>query len=84
LSVGDGLLGEIVIDDKSMHGVVSEVLSDGASRIWSQELEWCGIRCGGGNNTGVFHSSEIGKGLDDVSNGGSLLSDSDVNAMKFL
>lgn len=31
LSVGDGLLGEIVIDDEAMLSVVSEELTDGAS-----------------------------------------------------
>jgi hypothetical protein len=39
LSVGDGLLGEIVVDDQGMLAVVSEVLTDGAARVGSQELE---------------------------------------------
>ena len=43
LAVGDGLLGEIVIDDKGVLGVVTEVLSNSTSRVWSQELEWSGF-----------------------------------------
>ena len=39
LSVGDGLLGKIVIDDQGVLAVVSEVLTDGAARVGSQELE---------------------------------------------
>lgn len=31
LSVGDGLFGEIVVDDESVFSVVSEVLGDGAA-----------------------------------------------------
>ena len=43
LSVSNGLLGEIVIDDKGVLGVVTEVLSNSTSRVWSQELEWSGF-----------------------------------------
>ena len=43
LSVGNSLLGEIVIDDEGVHAVVSEVLTDGATGIWSQELERGGL-----------------------------------------
>ena len=38
LSVSDGLLGEIIIDDESVLGVIPEVFSNGASGIRSQEL----------------------------------------------
>ena len=39
LSVSDGLLGEIVVDDQGVLAVVSEVLTDGAAGVGSQELE---------------------------------------------
>jgi len=39
LSVSDGLLGQIVIDDQAVLSVVSEVLTDGAAGVRSQELE---------------------------------------------
>ena len=43
LSVGNGLLGEIVVDDEGVLAVVSEVLTDSASGVWSQELERGGL-----------------------------------------
>jgi len=43
LSVGNSLLGEIVVDDEGVLAVVSEVLTDGASGVWSQELERGGL-----------------------------------------
>ena len=39
LSVSNGLLGQIVVDDEAMLAVVSEVLTDGAAGVRSQELE---------------------------------------------
>jgi hypothetical protein len=82
LSISDGLFREIVIDNQSVHSVISEVLTNSASRIWSQKLEWCGIRSGSSDDTGVRHGTGISKDLDEVSDSGSLLTDSDVNAVK--
>ena len=39
LSVSDGLLREIVIDDQGVLAVISEVLTDGAAGVGSQELK---------------------------------------------
>ena len=41
LSVGDGLLGEIVVDDEAVLAVVSEVLTNGTAGVGGQELEGC-------------------------------------------
>ena len=84
LSVGDGLLGKIVIDNKGVLGVITEVLSNGASRVWSQELEWSGIRGGGSDNHGVFEGVSLVEESHNVGDGGSLLSDSDVDAVEGL
>jgi len=54
LSVGDGLLRQIVIDDQGVLAVVSEVLTDGTSRVRSQELKRCGLGGGGGNDDCVL------------------------------
>ena len=43
LSVGDGLLGEIVVDDEAVLAVVSEVLTNSAAGVGSQELEGSGL-----------------------------------------
>jgi len=84
LSVSDGLLGEIVIDDESVSSVVSEVLSNSASGVGGQELKRSGIRGGGGNDTSVIHGTEVLEGLDDVGDCGSLLSDGNVDAVESL
>ena len=56
LSVSNGLLGEIVIDDKGVLGVVTEVLSNSTSRVWSQELEWSGLRSSSSDDDCVFQA----------------------------
>jgi len=84
LSVSDGLLWKIVINDQSVLSVVSEEFSNSASWIWSQELEWGGLWGSSGNDDGVSKGIMIFENLDDVGNSWSLLSDGDVNAEKLL
>ena len=47
MTVGDGLLGEIVVDDESVHSVVTEELSHGAAGVGSQVLQGGSVRSGG-------------------------------------
>ena len=54
LTVGNGLLGEIIINDKSMLSVVAEEFSNGTSRVWSQELERSSFRGRCCDDDGVF------------------------------
>ena len=82
LSVCDGLLGEIVVDNESVHTVVSEVFTDSASGIWCQELEWGSIGGSGSNDDGVFENVICFEGAHDVGNCGSLLTNGDVDAVK--
>jgi len=84
LSVGDGLLGKIVIDDKSMFAVISEVLCDGASGVGCQELKRSGFGGSGGDDDGVFKGVMELEGVHDVGNSGSLLSNCDVDAEQLL
>lgn len=84
LSVSNGLLGKIVVDDQGVSSVVSEPLSHSTCRERSDVLKRSGLRCGGGNNDRVFHGIVFFQGLDELSNGRSLLSDSDVNTVKLL
>ena len=78
------MFGKIVIDNKGVLGVVTEVLSNGASRVWSQELEWGGVGGGGSDNDGVFESVSLLEESHDVGNGRSLLTNSDVDAVEGL
>ncbi len=84
LTVGDGLLGEIVVNDETVHSVVSEVLSNGAAGVGSQELERGGVRGSSGNDDGVLESLALAKESHNVGDGGSLLADGDVDAVQRL
>jgi hypothetical protein len=84
LSVGNSLLGQIVIDDESVHSVVTEVFSEGASGVGGNELEGSGIGSGGSNDDGVTECTSVIKGLHDVGNSGSLLSNSDIDAVELV
>jgi len=84
LSVGDGLLREIVVDDQSVETGVSEVLADGAARVGSQELKGSGLRGGGGDHDGVLERVVVLEHFDDVGHGGALLADGDVDAVEAL
>lgn len=53
LTVGNSLLGQIVVDDEGVLAVVTEELSHGAARVGSQVLQGSGVGGGGGHNDGV-------------------------------
>ena len=67
-----------------MLGVVAEVLSDGASRVGGQELERSGIRCSSSDDNGVLHAVSVVEETYDVGDGGSLLSNGDIDAVERL
>ena len=84
LTVGDGLLGKIVVDDEGVLGVVTEVLANGASGVRSQELERSGVGGGGSDDDGVLHAVSLLEEAGDVGDGGSLLSNGDVDTVEGL
>lgn len=84
LAVGNGLLCQIIVDDQGVLAVVTEPLSHRATSEGSNVLERSGLGGGGSNDDGVLHGVVLLEGLDELSNGGSLLTDSDVNAVKLL
>merc|ERR1712079_965693 len=84
LSVGHGLLGQVVEDDDGVHAVVSEVLSHGHAGVGGQVLQGSGVRGGGGHNDGVLHGISIGQSLDNLGHSGSLLADGNVDAEQLL
>jgi len=43
LTVSDSLLGEIVVNNQTVHAIVTEVLTDSATGVRGQELERCGV-----------------------------------------
>lgn len=76
------LLGQIVIDDKCVFAIVSEVFSHGAARIGSQVLQRSRIRCCSRYHNGVFHGVGISQPLHQLSYCGSLLADSNIDAIQ--
>ena len=50
LAVGDGLLGQVIIDDNGMHAVVAEILAHGAAGKRRQVLHRRGIGGRSGND----------------------------------
>ena len=84
LTVSHGLLGQIVEDDESVHAVVTEVLTDGAAGVGGQELERGGVGGSGSDDDGVLHAVSRLEQAHDVGNGGSLLSNGDVDAVEGL
>jgi hypothetical protein len=56
----------------------------GSSGEGSNVLQRGGLRSSGSNDDGVLHGIVLLKSLDELGNGGSLLTDSDVDAVKLL
>jgi len=84
LSVGDGLLWKIIIDDQGVHTIISEVFSNSASWIRSQELKWSSFWCSSSNDDCVFKCVVIFQDFHDVGNSRSLLSNSHVDTVELL
>jgi hypothetical protein len=84
LSVGNGLLGQIVVDDQGVLAVVSEPFTHGTSRERSEVLKGSGVRGGSGNNNGVLQGVVLLEGLDELSDSRSLKTDSDVDTVELL
>jgi len=82
LTVGDSLLGKIVEDDEGVLSVVSEPLSDRSSGERSEVLKGSGLGSGSGDDDGVLESVVLLKGLYELGDSRSLLSNSDVNTVK--
>src|SRR3954466_2979862 len=82
LAVGDGLLGQIVIDDDGVHAVVAEVLAHGAAGEWRDVLHRRRIGRGGGDDDRIFERALLFQHLHELGNGRALLADRDVDAIQ--
>merc|ERR1719215_1646799 len=79
LTVGDGLLGKIIVEDHSVLSTVTEVFSHSSSGVRSEELQWSGIGGRGGDDDAVLHGFFLIQLTDKLGDGGSLLSHSHVD-----
>merc|ERR1712045_1066401 len=84
LPVGDGLFGQVVKDDHSVHAVVTEVLSHGHSGVGSEVLQGSGVRGSGRDDDGVLHGVGVSKPLHNLCDGGPLLANGDVDTVQLL
>jgi hypothetical protein len=80
LTVGNSLFGKIIVEDHSVLAVVSEVLTHGTAGVWGKKLEWGRVRSSGSDNDSVSHGISLLESTDQLSNGGSLLADTNVDA----
>ena len=80
LTVGDGLLGKIVVEDHGVLAVVTEVLAHGGTGVGGQELEGGGVGGSGSDDDAVAHGLLLVELSDELGDGGPLLSDADVDA----
>mmetsp|Transcript_7454 Transcript_7454/g.9250 ORF Transcript_7454/g.9250 Transcript_7454/m.9250 type:complete len:435 (-) Transcript_7454:852-2156(-) len=79
LTVCNSLLGQIIVEDHSVLSVVTEVFSHGSSGVGCEELKWGRIGCSGGYNDTVVHGFLLIKLSYELGDGGTLLSNSNVD-----
>lgn len=84
LTVGNGLLGQIVVDDDGVAAVVTEPLTHGTTSEGSDVLQGGGLGGGSSNNNGVLHGVVLLKGLDELSDSGTLLTNGNVDTVELL
>src|SRR4029450_441166 len=82
LAIGDGLLGQVVIDDDRVHAVVAEKFAHGAGGEGSDVLHRRRIRSGGSDDDRVLQRALLFQHLDELRDGGALLADRDIDAVQ--
>ena len=63
---------------------VPEVFTHSTTSEWCNVLQWSGLGGGGSHDDAVLHGILLLKGLDELGDGGTLLSDGNVDAVKLL
>ena len=84
LPVGDGLLGQVVKDDHSVHAIVTEVLSHGHTGVGGEVLQGGSVRGSGRDDDGVLHGVGVSEPLHNLGNSGPLLANSNVDTVELL
>src|SRR6516225_3311545 len=80
LAVGDGLLGQVVVDDQRVLAAVAEVLAHRAARVRGNVLHGGRFRGRGGDDDRVLEGAVGFQGAHDVLHRRGLLADGDVHA----
>jgi hypothetical protein len=84
LTVCNGLLGQIVVDDNGVAAVVTEPFTHGGTGEGSNVLQGGGLGSGGSDDDGVLHGILLLKGLDELGDGGTLLTNGNVDTVQLL
>ncbi len=84
LTIGNGLLGKVVVHDDGVHAVVAEEFAHRSAGVGCEVLQRSRFRSGCGHDDGVFHRAVFFELLHDLCNGRTLLADGDVDAVKLL
>merc|ERR1719454_2196687 len=84
LPVSDGLLGQVVEDDHSVHAVVTEVLSHGHAGVGGEVLQGSGVGGGGRDDDGVLHGVGVSEPLHNLGDSGPFLANGDVETVQLL
>jgi hypothetical protein len=84
LTVSDGLLGQVVVDDDGVAAIVTEPFTHGTTSERSNVLQRGGLGSSGSNDDGVLQGVVLLKSLDELSDGGTLLTNSNVDTVQLL
>src|SRR5208282_2116752 len=82
LAIGDGLFGEIVVDDHRVHAVVAEILAHGAAGKRRQKLHRRRIGGGRRDHDGIVERAVLLQNLDELRHRRALLPDRDIDAIE--
>mmetsp|Transcript_17320 Transcript_17320/g.24659 ORF Transcript_17320/g.24659 Transcript_17320/m.24659 type:complete len:292 (+) Transcript_17320:580-1455(+) len=82
LTVSNSLLGKIIIEDHSVLAIVTEEFSHSSSGVGSKELKRGRVGSSSSNNDAVTHGTLLIKLSYKLGDGGSLLSNTNVDACK--
>jgi hypothetical protein len=84
LTVSNGLLGQVIVDDDGVAAVVTEPFTHSTASERSNVLQRSGLGGSGSNNDGVLQGVVLLKGLHELSDGGTLLTDGNVDTVELL
>ena len=78
--IGDGVLGQVVIDDEHVPTLIHEILAQGASGVGGNILQRGGGAGGGVYHHGIVHGPPAGQVLHQLGHGAVLLADGHIDA----
>src|SRR5579871_5833102 len=84
LTIGNSLLGQVIIDDNCMLSIITEPFTHRASRERSNVLKGCGFGGSCGNDDRIFHGIILLECLDELGHSRAFLTNGNVDAVEFL